>query len=109
MHSHNSTFASFPTRKLSAEEKSIAYAAEKKNRVDQDAMTLVPIYDVPEDPNVIGSHVFYCIRADGTIKARIVPLGDHNADQHHLRTDLPCMNLDTNLGTLISIPSSSTC
>lgn len=49
---------------------------------------------LPEKENVIGSHVVYKRKLDGSAKARIVPWGHRDKDKDYLRGDAPSVSFD---------------
>jgi len=97
---------SFPTfsshSKISTPEKVNAYNKEKKNWLDMRAMSVVPISSVPPSANIVGSHVRYIRKMNGSIKARICPWGNHDIDKYDLRTDAPSMLMEV-LRLVVSI------
>ena len=58
-------------------------------------MKIVPRSDVSFSANIIGSHVIYRRKPDGSVKARIVPWRNHDKEKLGLRTDAPCMSMET--------------
>jgi hypothetical protein len=58
--------------------------------------------DVPNRANIIGSHVIYKYKPDGSLKARIVPHGHMDHDKDFLRTDASTMSVEV-MRLLISI------
>jgi len=58
------------------------------------AMRAVPISSVPKSANIIGSHVRYVRKMDGSVKARICPWGNHDAEKFDLRSDAPSMLME---------------
>lgn len=87
---------------LSKDEKTVAYVTEKSSWINNRAYTLVPKAEVPTAANIIGSHVIYKRKADGTAKARIVPWGHKDNEKELVRGDAPSLNLDI-MRILISI------
>lgn len=49
---------------------------------------------VPLDSNIIGSHVIYRRKIDGTPKARIVPWEYKDIEKYDISGDAPLLNLD---------------
>lgn len=75
-------------------EKRESYNRELSAWHEMDAMIEVPRSSLPSEANLIGSHVVYRRKPDGTLKARIVPWGHRDVDKSYLRTDAPCMNVE---------------
>ena len=67
---------------------------------------LVHLSDVPQDANIITSHVIYKVKAndDGSykMKARIAPHGNKDKEMKNLKTD-SCVCPPTGVGILLSI------
>ncbi len=66
-----------PTEHENAE----AYKREIANWKEMDAMRIVPISTLPPSANLIVSHVVYRWKPDGSLKARVVPWGHHDANK----------------------------
>lgn len=77
-----------------SEERLAAYNREYDSWVREEAFIRLNRDRVPDDANIIGSHTRYTRKADGTVKASIVPWGNMDEDRNYLRTDSPCMNLE---------------
>lgn len=60
----------------------------------KNAIKLVSRSEIPIGANIIGSHVVYLQKPNGTIKARIVPWRNHDFEREFLRTDAPCMSME---------------
>jgi hypothetical protein len=88
----------------SAEEMADAYMNEKSNWSESNAFKVVAQDDLPQDANIIGSHVIYKYKADGSLKARIVPHGHMDDEKSFMRTDAPTMSVEI-LRLLISLAS----
>lgn len=58
---------------LSAEGMRMSYEKENDGWINNYASERLPKSDVPRGSNIIGSHVLYRPKSDGTAKARIVP------------------------------------
>jgi hypothetical protein len=54
---------------------------------------LVKISEIPDDANIITSHVIYRYKTDGSLKARIVPHGHLDDEKSFLRTDAPTISV----------------
>lgn len=52
-----------------------------------DAMKEILLEEVENESNIIGSHTRYLRKANGTLKVRICPWGNHEIDKDLLRTD----------------------
>ena len=83
-----------PGRELSAEQKAEAYNKERSSWVANKAFKRIPRRSVPSDSNIVGSHIIYKRKPDGTPKARIVPWGHRDLEKDNLRGDAPSMNLN---------------
>lgn len=79
---------------LTDHERREAYSRERKNWGDMNAMESVSMSSVSKYANIIGSHVRYIRKADGRVKARICPWGNHDVEKHSLRTDAPSMLME---------------
>lgn len=88
--------------RLSNEEKITSYAKEKESWVSNNAYARVSRAEVPRCANIIGSHVVYRRKADGTPKARIVPWGHRDIEKNNVRGDAPAINIDS-MRLLLSI------
>ena len=75
-------------------EKLAAYQREIDAWNEMSAMQEVPFTSLPPNANLIGSHVIFRRKPDGSLKARIVPWGHRDSDKSYLRKDAPCMNLE---------------
>lgn len=71
-----------------------AYRKERANWHDMCALDIVPMADVSKSANLIGSHVRYIRKMDGTVKARICPWGNHDIEKNDLRKDAPSMLME---------------
>ena len=91
----NSSSLLFLTGQLTESEKAEAYKKESSTWKSQNAFVSVKRDSVPKSANIIGSHVIYKRKPDGSAKARIVPWGHRDSDKDYLRKDMPCMNIDT--------------
>jgi hypothetical protein len=60
------------------EEMAESYIIEKENWTRARAYSLVKQSEIPAKANVISSHVIYKWKADGTLKARMVPHSHQN-------------------------------
>ena len=78
------------------------YEIEKNNLIDMKAMEAVSRESVPNDSNIIGSHVRYVRKPDGKVKVRICPWGNNDTERNHLRTDALSMLVEV-LRIVISI------
>lgn len=58
------------------------------------AFTVVPRNKLPEKANIIGSHVVYRRKPDGTVKARICPWGHRDDEKDNVRKDAPRMHAE---------------
>lgn len=83
------------SEKLSPEERQISYEREKESWTSNKAFTRVSQDEVPPGSNIVGSHVVYRRKLDGTPKARIVPWGHRDAEKNDVRGDAPSLNLDS--------------
>lgn len=72
-----------------------SYEMERQNWTDKNAMKVINRTEVPQEANIIGSHVVCRRKQDGTLKARIVPWGNHDLQKDYLITDAPCMSIET--------------
>jgi Reverse transcriptase (RNA-dependent DNA polymerase) len=86
----------------SSEDMADAYLKEKHNWLKATAYKVIDQADLPRHPNIIGSHVIYKYKPDGTLKARIVPHGHMDDDKAFLRTDAPTMSVEI-MRLLVSI------
>eukprot|EP00171_Calliarthron_tuberculosum_P023568 IDg23568t1 len=95
-----------PTNKLispiSNAERRISYAKERNAWDVKEAIMVVERRSVNPNSNIIGSHVVYKRKPDGSVKARIVPWGHRDLEKDDLRSDSPCMNPE-NFRLLLSI------
>lgn len=80
---------------LSASERVESYNKEKGSWIDAAAYERIDKSRIPSGSNIIGSHVVYKRKSDGTPKARIVPWGHRDADKDEVRGDAPSLNLDS--------------
>lgn len=87
--------ATHDRRALTESERSGAFARELQSWIDIEAYVPVPIKEAPPGSNVIGSHTVFRRKDDGSVKARIVPWGHRDSERDELRSDSPCVNLDT--------------
>lgn len=80
---------------LSQEEREEAFDKELKEWNNRGAYTAVDEDTLsPENLNIIGSHVVYKRKFDGTAKARIVPWGHRDKDKDYLRGDAPSIGFE---------------
>jgi hypothetical protein len=84
------------------EEMAEAYLNEKNNWCETNAFKLVTQADLTLCANMIGSHVIYKYKPNGSLKARIVPHGHMDDEKAFLRTDAPTMSVEV-MRLLISI------
>jgi len=77
---------------ISESEKTSSYAKEIQNWKNMHAFIPISWKDVPKNANIIGSHVVWRRKSDGTVKARICPWGHRDIEKAQLRTDAPCMS-----------------
>jgi len=98
---HNSYSTTFYTtflnetigsREISEHEKQESYAKELLNWKNMEAFEPIAWKDIPKKANIIGSHVVWRRKPDGTVKARICPWGHRDIEKAQLRTDAPCMS-----------------
>lgn len=87
---------------LSVEERHDSYNRERDSWTINHAFERVSRNAVSASSNIIGSHVVYRRKADGTPKARIVPWGHRDMEKDDLRGDAPSLNLDS-MRLLLSI------
>lgn len=92
---------------LSDLDTSTVYEKEKQSWVSNNAYNLVMINDVELGSNVIGSHVVYRRKMDGTLIARIVSWSRKDSEKDDIRGDVPSLDLDF-MGLLLSLTSSLT-
>jgi Reverse transcriptase (RNA-dependent DNA polymerase) len=78
----------------SSEDMADAYVKEKQNWLKASAYKVIDQANLPRYPNIIGSHVIYKYKPDGTLKARIVPHGHTDDEKAFLRTDAPTMSVE---------------
>lgn len=70
---HESSGFTYASISISDTEKAQAYKKERGTWEDQAAMDIVPKNSVDYHSNIVGSHVIYKRKPEGTVKARIVP------------------------------------
>jgi hypothetical protein len=85
-----------------SEEMADAYLKERKNWSDAGTYQMVGQLDIPRNSNIIGSHVIYKYKSDGSLKARIVSHGHMDDEKAFLRTDAPTMSVEV-MRLLVSI------
>jgi hypothetical protein len=86
----------------SSEEMAEAYLKERQNWSEARAFRSIAQTDLPSGANVIGSHVIYKYKPDGSLKARIVPHGHMDDEKAFVRTDAPTMSVEV-MRLLLSI------
>ena len=59
-----------------------------------DAMEIILKDSVPQNANIIGSHIRNLPKMDGRVKARICPWGNHESEKNYLRSDSPSMLME---------------
>jgi len=80
------------SKEISEAEKTASYAKELQNWKNMEAFVPISWKDLPKKANIIGSHVVWRRKPDGTVKARICPWGHRDIEKAQLRTDAPCMS-----------------
>lgn len=80
------------SREISEHEKKESYNKEIQNWKNMKAFEPIPWKNVPKNSNIIGSHVVWRRKVDGTVKARICPWGHRDVEKAQMRTDAPCMS-----------------
>lgn len=75
-------------------EKQEAYAIERDNWNDMEAIKEMSTSSVPKFANIIGSNVRYIRKMGGRVKARICPSGNHDSEKGYLRSDAPSMLME---------------
>lgn len=93
-------------KKLTDDEKRLAFRVELGNWERRGAFTPVETKSVPRDANIIGSHSIFKRKLDGTAKARIVPWGHRDKDKDFIRGDAPSVSLD-GFRTVLSISAEN--
>lgn len=78
--------------RLSPSEKMDAFEKELENLETNKAFSRVKRNTVREGANIVGSHVDYLRKDDGSAKARIVPWGKQDSARHSLKCDIPCVH-----------------
>lgn len=93
---HNVTKARFGTPKttLSDDEKPIALARELQKWGSRKAYISVKTSTVARTDSIIGSHVMYRRKLDGSAKVLIVPWGHPDNDEDFLRGDAPFLDFE---------------
>ena len=79
---------------LTNEERIAAFNIELRKWEKRNAHSEVDAKSVDRRENIIGSHVAYRRKLDGTAKARIVPWGHRDRDKDYLRGDAPSVSFD---------------
>jgi len=80
------------SKDISEPEKTASYAKELQNWKNMEAFVPISWKDLPKNANIIGSHVVWRRKPNGTVKARICPWGHRDIEKAQLRTDAPCMS-----------------
>ena len=88
--------------RFSQDEMRDSYKVEREKWISAEAMDIYKSNEVPVDSNIIGSHVRYVRKQNGTVKARICPWGNHDLDKLNLRCDCPSILMEV-LRLLLSI------
>lgn len=83
------------SKEFTAAEKLQSYAKERNSLVEAAAHARADKSFVSEQSNVVGSHVVYKRKHDGSQKARIAQWGHRDAQKDKARRDAPSVNLDS--------------
>lgn len=81
-------------RPLTDVERKTAFGKELSSWKHRNAFRRVRASEIAPTANIVGSHVVYRRKDDGSAKARIVPWGHRDKDKDFLRGDAPSIDLD---------------